>query len=135
MSAVFRAAEQGAELNAFVANPADAEALALIRRQTDSNKTLLAPDPTSRSRMLIQVVPLLTSPAIEVSTVCGIPNGYRAQIAVRKDVQVKVDASALFVRDLIAIKATTRIATVFPDPEAIIKIVADAAAGDGTSTA
>lgn len=120
--AVYEAEQQGAQLNAFVTNPADAYALATLKDANGSNRTLLGSDPTRPDLRMISGVPLLASSAVEPGTVWGIPKDNLLTIVIRQDVQVEADKSVYFTSDLIAVKATMRVAILHPHPEAIQKI-------------
>lgn len=111
----------GLTLNVFVANPADALALAQLKESTGSNKPLLGSDPTNPTRRSLQGVPLLVSPAVTVGTVWGLP-ALRSVLVRRNDVDLQVDKSAYFTSDRTAIRATMRVGFAFPHPEAIQKI-------------
>lgn len=112
----------GARIGSFVANPADALALAKIKRMTGSNEPLLASDPTQPARRTVVGVPLLTSPAVEAGTIWGLPADGRIVIAIRSDVTLVRDASAYFTSDRVAIRATLRATTLFPHAASIVKV-------------
>lgn len=113
----------GATITAWVANPADALAIAKIRTQVDSNATLLqlGGDPTQPTRRMIAGVPLYVSPAVTVGTVWGIPKD-RVIIAMRNDTKLDVDRSVFFTSDRSAIRATMRVGFGFVQPDAIVEI-------------
>lgn len=111
----------GLGISNFVANPADAKALAKLRVQAGSNLPLLGTDPTQPTRRQINGVPLLVSPAVTAGTIWGIPTE-RAYVVRRSDVELTKDASVYFTTDRIAIRATLRIGFAFPQPAAIAKI-------------
>lgn len=119
--AVYAAEGTGATLRAFVANPADALLLAKVKKQTGSNEPLLGNDPTQATRRVIGGVPLLVSPGVEPGTVWGIPAG-RTIAAIRSDVSLEIDRSVYFTSDRIAVKATMRIALLYPHAAAVQKI-------------
>ncbi|GAA2092626.1 phage major capsid protein [Brevibacterium salitolerans] len=120
----------GLAVNSFVANPADALALAQLKESAASRKPLLGPDPTNPTRRALQGVPLLVSPAVTAGTVWGIPQ-VRAVIVRRNDVDLQVDRSAYFTSDRTAIRATMRVGFAFPQPAAIQKIELGSAGGEG----
>lgn len=119
--AQFAAESQGASITAWVANPADALALAKVKESTGSNRNLLQPDPTQPTRRLVNGIPLTVSTAVTPGTIWGIP-GEVAYVVIRKNVTLDVDRSAFFTSDRVAVKSTLRAGFVFPQPEAIQKI-------------
>lgn len=125
LAAIAAAENVGATLNAFVANPADALALAQLKDQTGSQRPLLGPDPTEATRRVLSGVPLLTSPAVAAGTVWGIPSG-RVIVAIREDVLLARDESVYFTSDRIALRATMRVTFLHPHEKAIQKITAGA---------
>jgi len=120
-AAMSNAGGYGLEINSWVANPADALALAKLKEATGSNKPLLSPDPTSPTRRQIQGIPLFVSPAVTVGTIWGIPR-IRAFVVRRNDVDLQVDKSAYFTSDRTAIRATMRVGFAFTHPQAIQKL-------------
>lgn len=123
IDAVYAAEAKGATLAAFVANPADALTVAKIKDRSDSQRSLLAPDPTQAGARLISGVPLMASPAVARGTIWGLPQE-RVLIAVRDRVTLTKDVSAYFTSDRVAIKATMRVTFLYPHPGAIQKITA-----------
>jgi len=111
----------GLNVDAFVANPADALILAQLKESATSNRPLLGADPTSATRRLLQGVPLLVSSAVTVGTVWGLPK-LRAVVVRRNDVDLQVDKSAYFTSDRTAIRAIMRVGFGFPHAAAIQKI-------------
>lgn len=108
VSAIYGAEGEGATLGAFVANPADALALAQLREADTSNKHLLQPDPTQPLRRLLAGIPLLVSPSVTAGTVWGMPGEGRLQVCIREDVRIDTDGSAYFSSDQVAVRATLR---------------------------
>ncbi|BEH00903.1 hypothetical protein brsh051_01840 [Brooklawnia propionicigenes] len=121
VSAIFAAANIGATITAFVANPADAELMAKVKKAAGSNEPLLGNDPTQPTRRQIAGVPLLTSPAVDAGTVWSIPQD-RVILAVREGTTLEVDRSVYFGSDRIAVRAIMRVTFLFPHPSAIQKI-------------
>lgn len=119
--AIYAAEGVGATVAAFVANPADALLLAKVKKQTGSNEPLLGTSATEATRRVIAGVPLLVSPAVAAGTVWGIPKE-RTVIALREDVTLDADKSAFFTSDRVAIKATLRMAALFPHAAAVQKV-------------
>jgi HK97 family phage major capsid protein len=116
------AAEQvGATLTSFVANPADALALAKVKEATGSNKPLLGADPTAATRRVVLGVPLRVSPAVAAGTVWGIP-AERVMVVLRDDVRLESSSDAYFSTDRVGVKATMRVGFAFPHPAAVVKI-------------
>jgi HK97 family phage major capsid protein len=122
VSMIYNAEALGAPLNAFVANPADAEAMAKVKKAVGSNEPLLGNDPTQPTRRLIAGVPLLASPAVAVGTVWGVPAG-RTIVVMHEDVSLEVDRSVYFTSDRVAVKATLRVAFLFPHENAVQKLM------------
>src|SRR3954451_14513658 len=89
------AANVGAQLTAFVTDPATALVLANMKEANGSGKPLLSPDPTQATRRMIFGVPLLTSPEAPAGTVWGLP-AERVVTAVRRDANVTADRSVFF---------------------------------------
>jgi len=111
----------GATASVFVANPADALALAKLKEATGSARALLQPDPTQPTRRQIHGVPLWTSPYVTEGTVWGWDRG-RVMTALRQGTRLDIDSSAFFTADRIAIRATMRVAFVFPHQAAIVAV-------------
>lgn len=120
-AAIAGAETVGATITSFVANPADALELAQLKESSGSNRGLLQPDPTSITGRIIAGRPLHTSPAVEQGTVWAIPSD-RTVIALRKNAEIKIDESAFFTSDQVAIRAVTRAAFAFAHEEAVQKI-------------
>ena len=112
-------------LTNFVANPADALAIAKVKKGTGSNEPLLSSDPTSPSRRVLLGVPLLVSSLVAVGTIWGIPKD-RSIVVVRKDASVEVDTSPFFTSDRTAIRAVMRVGFGFTQNSAIVKITKSA---------
>lgn len=119
--AVYAAEGVGATLDSFVANPADALALAQLRDADGSNRTLLQVDPTQPTRRLIGGVPLLVSPHVDAGTIWGLPAD-RVVVAIREDVEITRDASAYFSSDRIAVRGIMRGTFLYPHEAAIQRI-------------
>ena len=120
-SAVYAAANVGAQLGGFVANPTDALLLAQIKQLAGGSVPLLQPDPTSSGAVTVAGVPLLTSPAVQVGTIWGVPAG-RAYVVIREDATVTVDSSAFFSSDRSAVRAVLRVGFAFPHPASIVRV-------------
>lgn len=119
--AIYTAEAQGAVVDNWIANPADALLLAKLREQTGSLKPLLQPDVTAAGRRTIAGVGLLTSPAVTAGEIWGVPKA-RVFVVIRDDVAIEADRSVFFTSDRVAIKATMRVGFAFPQPIAIVKI-------------
>lgn len=111
----------GAELAAFVVNPADLLALAKVKKQTGSQEPLLGNDPTAPTRRTAQGVQLLPSVAVAAGTMWGLPKG-RVFVVIREGVTLDVDKSVKFTSDQIAVRATMRVGFAFPHPAAVVKL-------------
>lgn len=115
----------GLTVSHFVANPADALALAQLKESSASIRPLLGADATSVTRRLIQGVPLLVSSAVTPGTIWGIPQ-QRAVVVRRTDVNLDVDTSAYFTSYRTAIRAVMRVGFGFTDPVTIQKVTLSA---------
>ena len=119
--ALSKAEQVGATITSFVANPADALALAKVKKATGSNEPLLGNDPTSPTSRTILGVPLYVSPAVAAGTIWGIDKA-RSYVIVREDASVEADASPYFTSDRTAIRATMRVGFGFPHPAALVRL-------------
>lgn len=117
----FAAEAQGATVGAWVANPADALLLASLKEATGSNRSLLQPDVTQAGRRVVGGVQMITSPAVAVGEVWGVPAD-RVYLVIRDDATVETDRSVFFTSDRVAVRATMRVGFAFPQPLAIVKI-------------
>lgn len=121
VEAVSKLEDVGATASVFVANPADALALAKIKEANNSNRPLLQPDPTQPTRRMLHGVPLLTSPYVTEGIVWAWDSS-RVMTALREDTRVDVDKSAYFTSDRLAVRATMRVAFAFPHEAAIVAV-------------
>lgn len=121
VEAIYKAAGVGATLSAFVANPDDALVLATLKESTTSKRPLLGSDPSQPAQRQVSGVALLTSPAVELGTVWGVPKD-RVLVVVRDDVKLDIDRSAYFSSDRVGIRATFRVAFAYPHPAAVVRI-------------
>lgn len=130
--AVYAASKAGgAILGAFVANPDDGLTIAKIKERSDSQRALLQPDPTKGDATTeagtltpaatVAGIPFWTTPACPKGTIWGIPKD-SVVVAVRKDLTLSKDESIYFTSDVTAVRALTRVTTVFGHPAAIQKI-------------
>lgn len=119
--AIGLAAGRGYTINHFVANPADAVTMALVKESTTSSRGLLQADPAQPSVKTIGGVPLLTSPHVKAGTVWALPT-MAANLVIRQDANVVADTSAFFTSDRTAIRATMRVGFGIVAPDAIVKI-------------
>lgn len=122
LAAIAAAETVGATLNAFVANPDDALALAQLKAATGSNLPLLGDDPTQPGKRLIAGVQLLVSPAVAKGVIWGVPGGGRATVVIRKDTELVADKSVYFTSDRTAVRSVMRVGTVFAHEQAVQKI-------------
>ncbi len=125
IEAQFDVATAGGEVTAYIANPADAETLAKLKRGTGSNEPLLAPDANSATRRSIAGVELYVSSAVPAGTVYAI-DGNRLFTVMRNDVTVEMDRSVFFGSDSTGVRAVARVAFGFAHPKSIARIVLDA---------
>ncbi|WP_369132013.1 phage major capsid protein [Modestobacter sp. I12A-02662] len=105
----------GARLTSFVANPADALALAVLKTGTGSNQTLLG------GQRSINGVTLHVSPSVPAGTIWGIPQD-RAVVVIREDATVETDRSVYFTSDRVAVKAVMRVGFGYPHLAGLVKI-------------
>lgn len=122
VAAVYAAEGVGATIAGFVANPADALALAKLKAATGSNLPLLGADPTQPTRRVIAGVPLYSSSAVTAGTIWGIPADGLVLGVIREDVDVRRDESVKFTSDQVMIRATMRLSFLYPHPAAVTKI-------------
>ena len=122
IEATFTVATAGGEVTAFIANPADAQTLAKLKRATGSNEPLLAPDANSATKRSIAGVELYVSPAVPVGTVYGIDRS-RLFTVVNADVAVEMDRSVFFGSDSTGVRAVARIGFGYAHPKSIARIV------------
>lgn len=111
----------GAQLTSFVANPADALALAKVKKADGSNEPLMQNDPTAPTQRLVSGLPLFTSPFVATGTIWGIPQS-RAYLVIREDAQVEADPSPFFTSDRTAVRGKMRVGFAFPHEIAVVKI-------------
>lgn len=121
IGAQFKLEAIGARVTSFIANPADAEILAKLKKATGSNEPLLATDATSPTTRRISGVPLWTSLAIPTGTIYGI-DGTRVHTVLRNDVEVEEDKSVYFGSYSTAVRSVARVAFGYPHPKAIARL-------------
>lgn len=130
--AVYAASKAGgATLSAFVAHPDDGLAIAKIKEKADSQRPLLQPEPTKGDGVTeagtvtpaatIAGVPFWTTPACPKGILWGIPKD-SVVVAVRQDLTLTKDDSVYFTSDVTAVRAITRVTTVFGHPQAVQRI-------------
>ena len=115
------AENEGAVITAFVANPADVLTLAKVKKATGSNEPLLTADPTAPTRRMVLGVPLVSSTAVAVGDIWGIPGG-RVFGVLREDALLSVDYSAYFSSDRVGVRATLRVGFGYPHEQAIVRL-------------
>lgn len=121
IEATYTAEALGANLSVFVANPADAQALAQLKRETTSNVPLLAPAASEGTTRQLAGIPMRTSPHVRKGTIYGYDTR-RVYTVVRKDVEVQVDDSVYFTSDSSAVRGVARVAFGYPHAASIIRI-------------
>lgn len=119
--AISAAEQQFATLTAFVANPADALALAKIKTGSDRNVPLLSPDPTGGTTRRVAGVPILVSPSVEAGTIWGL-DASRVRVVIRQDVDLTDSDQPLFTSDRTVVRGVMRVGWAFPHPASIQKI-------------
>lgn len=126
IEAIYAAEGVNATLTAWIANPVDARALAMVKESTGSNKALLGPDSTEAGRRQIAGVPVFTSPYLAEGTVYGIDQS-SVFVVIREDAEVTTDSSVYFSSDRIAVRGILRVGLAYPHPAGVVKITRAAA--------
>lgn len=121
VEAIAAADTVGAVLTSFVVNPADALALAKVKKATGSNEPLMSTDPSTPTRRVVSGLPLFTTPAVAEGTLWGIAQS-RAYLVIREDAEIEADPSPYFTSDRTAVRGKTRVGFAFPHPAALVKI-------------
>ena len=111
----------GGTLRTFVANPADALALAKVKKEDGSNEPLLGIDATEPGARRIMGVNVLVSPKVKAGTIWGIDPAF-SQVVIRDDVSISVSEDVAFNTDQVAVKARMRVGFGFPHPASLVKI-------------
>lgn len=119
--AIFKAEAIGANITAFIANPADAEILAKLKKETGSNEPLLAPDATSPTTRYLGGVPLWTSSNVAAGSIIGY-DATRTFTVVRNGTEVELDRSVFFGSYSTAVRAIARVAFGYAHPKSIVRI-------------
>lgn len=120
------AADHNTTIDAWVAHPDDALAIAQLKTATGSNQALLAPsgDATASARRVIEGAPLHVSANVTAGTIWGIPKT-ASIISIREDAEVTADHSAFFTSDRVAIRGILRVGFGFINEPAIVKVTID----------
>lgn len=113
----------GAQLTAFVCNPATALVLAKLKKGSGSNEPLFAAggDATTTARRQVAGVPLYVSPAVANGVVWGI-DGSRSLVVLRQDAEVTSDASVFYTSDRVAVRAILRASFGWPHAASVVKV-------------
>ncbi len=106
-----------AKVTAWVANPVDTTALAVVKASAGSNVNPLDADPTSVTGRTILGRPLFSTPAVPVGTVRGMDSS-RVMLVDRDDASIDVDSSVFSTSDRIAVRGKMRAAFGFIYPAA-----------------
>lgn len=112
---------EGASVGAWIANPADALALAKVKQTSGSGVPLLAADPTQPARRILEGRPLLVSSAVQAGVIWGLPAD-RVVLVLRADSRIDVDESVYFQSDRLAVRGTCRVGFGYPHPAAVARI-------------
>ena len=120
-AAIFGVEAVGGSLTSFVANPADAEKLAKLKKQSGNIEPLLSPDATSPTTRRLAGLPLFTSSAVTVGTVYGLDIS-RVYTVMRSDATVEIDRSVYFGSDSVAVRGIARVAFGYPHAKSIARI-------------
>jgi HK97 family phage major capsid protein len=121
LEATFKVEAEGGSLTSFIANPADAQLLAMLKRATDSNEPLLAPDATSPTTRRLAGLPLFTSSAVTPGTIIGI-DATRIFTVLGTDVTVDVDRSRYFDSYSVGVRGVARVGFGFPHSKSVARI-------------
>jgi HK97 family phage major capsid protein len=124
LEAISLAETAGANVDAWVTDPATALLLAQLKKQTGSNEPLLSTDAASPTGRTIAGVPVFTSPYVPTSParrIWGIPKA-KSFAVIRKDTTVDVDKSVFFTSDRIAVRAIARVAFAWPHQAALVEV-------------
>lgn len=121
IEAIFQIEALNASLTAFIANPADAEELAKLKKLSGSNEPLLAPDATSPTTRRLAGLPLYTSAAVPAGTIYGLDSS-RVFTVIREDVTVEADRSVYFGSDSVAVRGIARVGFGYPHAKSIARI-------------
>ncbi|MDO5030424.1 MAG: phage major capsid protein [Corynebacterium sp.] len=124
--AIAAAANNGATVTGFVANPADILTLAKLKESKDSNRGLLEPNPTVPTGRLVAGVPLHSTTAVPQGTVWAIPNAF-SNVVVRESATVVASTEQFFTSDRTAVRGTMRVGFGFTHPTGIVKVTLTAA--------
>lgn len=112
----------GGTVTSWVANPADALAIAQLKTNTsDSTVPLLATDPAMPARRILAGRPLFVSPYVTGGTVWSVDQS-RAVLVMREDTRIEVDNSVFFTSDRVAVRGVMRVGFGFPHPASVAQI-------------
>ena len=122
IEAIGKLEAHGAQATCFIADSRTWTALALLRQfdgATHSNVPLLGVDPSAPQKRSIQGVPCysLREGCLDVGLIWAFDKS-KVFTVIRSGVQLAISSEALFLADALLIRATTRLAWAFPDPEA-----------------
>ncbi|MGK4187795.1 phage major capsid protein [Rothia koreensis] len=126
--AIAASEDVGGTLRTFVANPADALALATAKKQDGSNEPLLGIDATAPGARQIMGVNVLVSPKVKPGTIWGIDPAF-SHVVIRDDVAISVSEDVAFNTDQVAVKARMRVGFGFGHPASLVKISLAKSAG------
>lgn len=113
--------QTGAQITAWVGNPADVLTVQQLKTQTGSAQPLLGTDASNGTARTVFGVPVLSTPNTAAGNVWGL-SAARCIVVIREDVTVESDASVFFTSDRIAVKAVMRVGFAFPVPKAVAKL-------------
>lgn len=120
--AISLSADNGGNIQYFVANPADVLAVSTLKKQADSIEPVLNMNVSRPGAQSVFGVPLLRSPAVPAGTIWGIDPKY-AKLILRKNVDIDESEHAAFTRDAVLIRAVMRLGFGFPHPKALSRIL------------
>jgi hypothetical protein len=102
-------------------DPTTVLAIQQLKVAATYNQPLLGVDPSVATRRSVLGVALYSSPAVDPTTVWGIPKA-KSFVVMRNDPQLAVDSSAFFSSDRTALRLVTRVSFGWPHPQAVVKI-------------
>lgn len=119
--AISAAELSGANITAFVCNPADALTIAKLKTAAGHNAPLLGSDATAGTARRALGVPILSTRHVPAGIIWGL-DGSRQTTVLRRGTELAVDRSSHFTSDRVAIRAISRIGYGFAQPHAIVKL-------------
>ena len=120
-SAISLVEQDGTEITAFCANPADALTIQTIKSGSGFATPLLGTDASNGTSRQILGIPLLVSAKVPQGNIYGVA-AERNFVVLRTQAEVIADGSVFFTSDRVAVRATMRVGFGFPTPKAVARI-------------